>query len=207
MDLQQLLAKATEFLLDLEHGKFHEVGFGALDRHVDSRTLGAFANHKVARLEIWCWATATKDGCRITVLKRLLNGRVHVFAHWRTQFEVARDELPGLRKRHPRRGAQAVRAHTIENAEVHNFRVAALFLRNLIERDPEHFRSGLRMNVLVFVEVLLTVVSAHKDVARCRDKCSSDRLPYLSARRNILEIRIVAAETTSRGDVQGKRRV
>ena len=128
MDLQQLAGTRKlklQPVLNSNHGHFHKVSLGSLNRHINGGPFRTLTHHKIARHDIGHRAAATVQGFDVTVEARLLEQAVHIVKQWFTQRLVLVDKCHGLVTGHSGRNCQTMRAHAVNNTKINDFRSPA----------------------------------------------------------------------------------
>ena len=121
-----------------DHGDFDQIGGGALDDAVDGHALAAVADGEDAAVDVGDRAAAAEDGFDIAVVLGVHDALVEELANGGKSFVVGVDQfLGGGDGQAVDAPGQAVGGDAIDDAEVDDFRLAALIAGDLIQGTPK----------------------------------------------------------------------
>ena len=132
VDLHDEVCAFWKGVVDIEHGTFHEVGFGALDGHILGGALGGLADDEVAGFDIGSGAAAAVVGLDEALFPGLREGVFHILHNRRAKLAIVVHELFGVGEIHMSGFGEAIDTHAIDDAEVDGFGGAALSLGDLV---------------------------------------------------------------------------
>ena len=212
--------------MDAEHRLLHQVGGGALHRHVDRHPLGGAALHPVGRVDLGDVAAAAHQRGDIAGLLGVLLAAVQVALHLRVLLEVGLDEAIGLGDRHAGVAREAEGAEAVDDPEVGALGDPPLVGGHLLLRDVVDQRGRAAVDILAPLEggdqVLvaaevgqdaefhLRVVRADQDRLLVReeavrravvgDERAAHLAPEFGADRDVLQVGVDRAEPPGRRD-------
>src|SRR5919204_1964589 len=207
----------TETIAHADHADLHDVGCGALDRHVDRHALRGPAHRPVGRGDVGDVAAAAHECFDVAALDRALLRLEPVAANARVRLEVVLDEVVRLFARDAQPPREPEVAHAVGDPEVHLLRRATLVARDPIARDTEDERGRPGMDVVVRAERLeesgvvgdvredaqldLRVVRRDEDGPRLTGhERAADAPAERRADRDVLEVRRVRRQPARCGD-------
>ena len=202
--------------VDAHHGELDDVGCGTLDGRVDGIALAETPHHGIPRVDVGQHAAASVQGSDITLLSRLGDAAVDVFAHLREGGVVAVDEHLGLVACNVQPLRQPEGTDAVQDAEVGGFGLAALVTGDLVQRLVINARGGDGVDVVVVgkgvkhrlvmaqvgdqPQLDLGVVGTEEHVALGGDKGAADFLAVIGAHGNVLQVGIGRGQSACGGD-------
>lgn len=208
-------ALGVEGLLHGHHAEFDEVGGGALHGGVDSGAFCASAAGAVGAVDFGQVEAAAKHGFNIALGFGLGAGVVHVLLDAGEAVEIAGDVIFGGGVVNAQGFGQAEGAHAVDEAEVDDFGVAALFAADLRGVQAEHFGGGGAVHVDTFVkgfeqgrvaaevghdaQLDLRVVGAGNDAARRGHEGFAHFATFGGADGDVLQVGLVAGQAPGDG--------
>ena len=198
----------VQHALHFDHAHFDQVGRRALHGGVDGGALGARATRAVGAFDVGQVQAAAKYGFDIALFFGLLARALHIGLHAGVAFEIALDVVARGGVVNAQCLGQAKAAHAIDEAEVDDFGVAALFAADLFGRYAKDFGGGGTVNVGagfkrpdkggIFADVghdaqlNLAVVGAGNVVAGRGNKCFANAAAFGRADGDILQVGVAA---------------
>ncbi len=220
VDLQNHLGAkgaGAEFAVDGDHGKFDDVGGGALDGHIDGDALGGIAGGTVAGVDVGEGATTSKEGLGITVFARGLDGGVHKGFDGGVLCEVGINEVLRFFAWDAEARGESEGGDAVDDAEVDHLAVGALAGGDLFLGDVVNDTGGLGVDVLAILEGLnhafvaahgchdaeldLGVVGGEEGpTGFASDEGGADALATVGANGDVLEVGVGGGESPGVGE-------
>ena len=198
------------------HGNFDDVRRTALYRGIDSVAFGITAHHCVVAVDVAQIAFTMVNGFGISLFTRCFNALLHVFLHFGIRGEIAVNQLFGFRAADVHSFGQSEYGDTVYDAEIGCFGLASFFAGNFFQWLFVNFCGGSGMDVVPFAESLyhvwvaaqvghdtqfdLGIVGREEFTTRFRDKSLADFFAFLVAYRDVLQVRVTAAQSSGRGN-------
>ena len=198
------------------HGNFDDVCRAALYRGIDGVAFGITAHHCVVAGDGAQIAFTMVNGFGISLFTRCFNALLHVFLHFGIRGEIAVNQFFGFRTAYVHPFGQSEYGDTVYDAEIGCFGLASFFAGNFFQRFFVNLCGGSGMDVVPFAESLyhvrvaaqmghdtqfdLGVVGREEFTTWFRDKSLTDFFAFLVAYRDVLQVRVTAAQPSGCGN-------
>ena len=201
-------------LVQVQHGSLQNVGRGALNRKIHGHPLARHADLRVLAAQLGHHPPPAEHRFHETLLARLLNRPIDEDPHAREAAEVGVDELLSRRGRDADVARQRERRLAVKQRIVDDLRPPP----ELVFVEPavgaEHLQRSAVVNILAAGKRLherfffshvrqhakldLRVVGGDQHEPRIGDEGAPDFAPQVGANRNVLQVRIAAAQAAGR---------
>ena len=199
-----------------DHRQLDQIGCRPLHRRIDRGALRTLASGRVARPNVVEIEPAPENGFDVAQASCRFARAFHVIPYARVTLEIAFHVLLRGRALDAELRSKAECRHAVDQSEVDDFRVAALFAGNGHRIDSEDFRCSMPVHVFAGGECLqqsfvlgqmrhdaqldLGIVRRDDDRAWRRYESLADAATFRGANRNVLQVRVVAREPTGHRD-------